>query len=68
MIKNYPFEYGESTVSVPVEENDVIGELKGKKIPAIADEDLCAVLFDTLNDPIDAPALCESISTRKKTI
>ncbi|MCQ2566562.1 MAG: nickel-dependent lactate racemase [Clostridia bacterium] len=66
MIKNYMFEYGETTVSVPVDESDVIGELKGKKIPTIADEDLCAVLYETLDHPIGALPLCDSIKPNMK--
>lgn len=66
MIRNYIFEYGETTVSLPVDENDVIGELKGKKIPAIADGDLCATLRDTLDHPVDAPALRESVQPNMK--
>lgn len=61
MIKNYTFEYGETTVSVPVDEDDVIGELKGGKVPAIGDDELRAALRDTLEHPVGAPPLRESV-------
>lgn len=66
MIKDYIFEYGDGSVAVPIEENDVIGVLTGKKVAPIADDDIRAVLFDTLEHPIGAPALAESINPGMK--
>ena len=66
MMKNYSFAYGEGTVSVPLNEQDVIGELVGKKIPALEDGKIGAALYETLNNPIDAAPLKDSVKPSMK--
>ena len=59
-MKNYTFRYGDGTVSIPLDEKNVLGELHGNRVPPI--EDIAAALTKALDAPVDAPALAAWIA------
>ena len=54
-MKDYVFRYGDGTVTLPLDESHVLGELHGNKVPPI--EDIPAALARVLDAPIGMPAL-----------
>ena len=54
-MKDYVFRYGDGTVTLPLDETHVLGELHGNKVPPI--EDIPAALARVLDAPIGMPAL-----------
>lgn len=56
-MKQYHFEYGRGSVELPLDETDVLAELKGNEIPPI--DDIRKALYDSLEHSIDAPPLRE---------
>ncbi|MBQ0037600.1 MAG: nickel-dependent lactate racemase [Clostridiales bacterium] len=56
----YSFAYGDGSVSLPVDESCVIGQLHGNEIPPVGD--IKEALYRTLNEPIDAQPLCRQVT------
>ena len=55
MKKDFTFRYGSSSVTLAIEEDQIIDTLIGKNVEAI--EDLKASLYESLDNPIDSEAL-----------
>ena len=55
MKKDYQFRYGSTSVTIPVEESQVIGVIDGNKTEPL--KDIKGTLINTLENPIDSPAL-----------
>lgn len=60
MKKEYKFRYGNTTVSLPVEENQVIGVIEGNEIEPI--KDIRGALLGALDAPIDSLPLSDVAS------
>ena len=60
MKKEYNFRYGNTTVSLPVEENQVIGVIEGNEIEPI--KDIRGALLGALDAPIDSLPLSDVAS------
>ena len=60
MNKDYIFRYGDTTVSIPVEESQVIGVIDGNDVEPVAD--ISKALADALDNPIDSAPLHEVAS------
>lgn len=54
-MKDFTFRYGDGTVTVPLDERCILGELHGNQTPALAD--IPAALSAALEAPIGAPPL-----------
>ena len=52
MKKDFTFRYGSSSVTLAIEEDQIIDTLIGKNVEAI--EDLKASLYESLDNPIDS--------------
>ena len=59
-MKDYTFRYGDGTVSIPLDEKNVLGELHGNRVPPI--EDIPAALTKALDAPVDALPLAAWIA------
>ncbi len=59
-MKNYSFRYGDGTVSIPLDEKNVLAELHGNRVPPI--DDIPAALAQALDAPIDALPLAAWIA------
>ena len=60
MKKEYKFRYGNTTVSLPVEEDQVIGVIEGNEIEPI--KDIRGALLGALDAPIDSLPLSDVAS------
>ena len=60
MKKNYQFRYGNTTVTLPIEENQVIGVIEGNETPVL--DDIEGELYKVLNNPIESAPLSEVAS------
>ncbi len=58
-MKTYEFEYGHGHVSVPLDETDILAELRGSETPPIAD--IREALIASLAAPIDSAPLAERV-------
>ena len=57
MKKNYQFRYGNTTVTLPIEENQVIGVIEGNETPVL--DDIEGELYKVLDNPIESAPLSE---------
>ena len=57
MKKNYTFKYGDTALSVPLEESQVLKVLEGNKTEVL--EDIDKELIDAIENPIDSASLKE---------
>ena len=60
MKKNYQFRYGNTTVTLPIEENQVIGVIEGNETPVL--DDIEGELYKVLDNPIESAPLSEVAS------
>lgn len=60
MKKNYQFRYGNMTVTLPIEENQVIGVIEGNETPVL--DDIEGELYKVLDNPIESAPLSEVAS------
>lgn len=60
MKKNYQFRYGNTTVTLPIEENQVIGVFEGNETPVL--DDIEGELYKVLDNPIESAPLSEVAS------
>lgn len=60
MKKNYQFRYGNTTVTLPIEENQVIGVIEGNETPVL--DDIEGELYKVLDNPIESVPLSEVAS------
>ncbi len=65
MKKNYTFRYGDTSLSIPVEEDQVIGVLEGNNTTPIGD--IKGSLIDSLDNPIGSESL-EALARNEKSI
>ena len=54
-MKEYSFAYGKGSVTLPLDEHQVLGVLHGKAVPPLPD--IKKALWESLDDPIDAAPL-----------
>ena len=54
-MKEYSFTYGKGSVTLPLDEHQVLGVLHGKAVPPLPD--IKKALWESLDDPIDAAPL-----------
>ena len=59
-MKSYQFAYGSGTVSIPLNEANVLAELHGNTVEPLAD--IRAALWSSLDEPIDSAPLPERIT------
>lgn len=60
MKKNYQFRYGNTTVTLPIEENQVIGVIEGNETPVL--DDIEGELYKVLDNPVESAPLSEVAS------
>ena len=60
MKKEYTFRYGSSSVSLPIEEDQVIGVINGNETKPL--DDIAGALIEAIEDPIDSRPLREAAS------
>ena len=60
MKKNYQFRYGNMTVTLPIEENQVIGVIEGNETPVL--DDIEGELYKVLDNPVESAPLSEVAS------
>ena len=65
-MKEYTFSYGSGSVTVPLDEANVIGVLKGQPTPPVTD--IKEALYQALDMPVGAPPLKEWARTGEKTV
>ena len=65
MKKNYQFRYGSTTVSIPVEEDQVISVIDGNNTEPLSD--IQGALYSSLDNPIDSPSL-EAVASKASSI
>ena len=58
-MNNYQFAYGDSTVTLPLEGCNILGELHGNKVEPI--KDIRTALWGSLDEPIGSEALCKRV-------
>jgi len=58
-MKSYEFKYGSGTVSVELDETQVLADLTGNVVPAIGD--IRAAVYAAVDSPIDHEPLCEFV-------
>ena len=63
-MKEYSFAYGKGTVTVPLDERQMLGVLHGKEVPPLPD--LRAALWESLDHPIDSAPLRALAKPRQK--
>ena len=65
MKKDYQFRYGSTTVTIPVEEDQVIGVIDGNSTKPLAD--IKGALIDALDNPIESEPL-QAVASRASSI
>ena len=61
MKKNYQFRYGSGTVSLPIEENQIISVIEGHETKPL--DDIKSALYKSLDTPIESDSL-EAIASK----
>ena len=64
--KNFEFKYGSTTVTVPVEEDQIIGVLNGKEIEPL--DDIKGAFYKSIECPIDSASLMDVASKAGKIV
>ncbi|MBR3504049.1 MAG: nickel-dependent lactate racemase [Clostridia bacterium] len=63
-MKNFTFRYGDGAVSVPLNEENILAELHGNRVPAVAD--IPAALKEAVEAPIDSLPLRDYVRPEDK--
>lgn len=66
MKKDYTFKYGSSELTIPVEEEQIIGVLNGNDTKPL--DDIKGALYKSLSSPIDSPSLCDVSKSKEKIV
>ena len=65
-MKEYTFAYGDGSVTIPLDENQVKYELTGNRIPALPD--IRSAVRRSLEEPIGCPPLSECVHAGQKAV